>query len=66
MSSKFDVVRSENDGCCVCRETPQELYLAREIASGLLMALCGSCLLRDLDAYLIDNTRSWPIAPCKK
>lgn len=62
MSLKFEVVRSENDGCCLCLKEEQELYVVRELSSGRLTALCSCCLLRNLDHYLIDNTRSWPIS----
>lgn len=65
MSSKFEVIKSENGGCYLCQENNQELYLAREIGSGRLTALCGCCLLEKLDSYLIDNTRTWPIQ-CKR
>jgi hypothetical protein len=61
MSSKFEVSRSENGGCFICSDKGEDLYLAREISSGKLLALCSCCLLMNIDAYMIDNTREWPV-----
>ncbi|MDY0040434.1 MAG: hypothetical protein RBS57_08990 [Desulforhabdus sp.] len=59
MDCKYDVVRSENGGCCLCLENNQELYLVREVAGGRLIALCSCCLLDNLEHYMLDNTRAW-------
>lgn len=61
MEDKYQVVRSDNGGCYVCRTCDEELYLAREIATGQLTAICSYCLLDRLDHYEIDNTRTWPV-----
>jgi hypothetical protein len=61
MEDKYEVVRSENGGCYVCCNCSQELYLARDISTGQLTAVCSHCLLDRLDCYEIDNTRTWPV-----
>ncbi len=61
MEDKYEVVRSENGGCYVCHACDQELYLAREVSTGQLTAVCSYCLLDRLDCYEIDNTRTWPV-----
>lgn len=60
MASKFDVKRSNNGSCLLCSKLGQELFLVREVQSGHLKAICGPCLLCNLDDYLLDNTRPWP------
>ena len=62
MSAKFEVVRPESGGCCLCRKDENELYVVRETSSGRLTALCSCCLLHNLEDYLIDNTRPWPLS----
>lgn len=62
MPAKFEVVRSENGGCFLCLENNRELYLVREAEGGRLAALCSGCLLLNLDRYLLDNTRAWPLS----
>lgn len=61
MESKYDVARSKTGGCYICCKDEEELYLVRNAETGQMTALCGCCLLPRLDAYLIDNTRTWPI-----
>ena len=59
MSAKYEVLRSANGGCVLCQQSHQELYLVRPARGGQLVALCGDCLLSNLDHYQIDNTRPW-------
>jgi hypothetical protein len=61
MTSKYDVVQSEDGGCCICSRSDEELYLARQVESGEMNALCSCCLLDQMDKYVIDNTRPWPM-----
>ncbi|MCU0587216.1 MAG: hypothetical protein MUF52_03585 [Syntrophobacteraceae bacterium] len=61
MESKYDVIRSDSGGCYICHGEGEELFLVRNAKTGQMTALCGCCLLPRLDAYLIDNTRTWPI-----
>lgn len=61
MSSKFEVVRAQSGGCSLCTKNDRELYVARESNSGQLRALCSHCLLNNLEHYVIDNTRPWPV-----
>ncbi len=61
MGSKYEVVRSDSGGCCICSRCDEELYLARQIDSGQMNALCSCCLLQRMESYVIDNTRPWPM-----
>jgi len=61
VSAKFDIVRSESGGCCLCLKNDHDLYVVREIESGRLATVCSCCILVNMEDYLIDNTRPWPI-----
>ncbi len=61
MPSKFDVVQSETGGCFLCLENDKELYIVRDIRDGQLTAICSPCLFDNLEFYMLDNTRPWPI-----
>ena len=45
--------------CFLCRRNPGRLLIVRQIKSMKMIHMCPSCVVNNLDEFLLDNTRPW-------
>jgi len=47
------------DRCFLCGQTPEKLFIVRQIASMKMIHICPSCMVNKMSEFLLDNTRLW-------